>query len=129
MLRNERSVASQPIEPSATTTRTCSTSSPSSASIQGAQVSRSAVLGLFCGGAQRTVATIRVSTSSSPSAASTEVARVASPTRCSDANSQSPERSPVKTRPVRLAPWAAGARPTMSTAGVGDPQPGIGRPQ
>ena len=27
------------------------------------------------------------------------------------ANSQSPERSPVNTRPVRLPPWAAGARP------------------
>ena len=45
--RNERSVASHPIEPSATTTRTCSTSSASSASIHGAQVSRSAVVGLF----------------------------------------------------------------------------------
>ena len=84
-------------------------------------MSRSAVVGLFCGGAHRTVATIRVSTSSSPSAAWTLVGLRARPTRCSDANSQSPERSPVKTRPVRLAPWAAGASPTTRTAGGGRP--------
>ena len=38
----------------------------------------------------------------------------ASPARCSAANSQSPERSPVNMRPVRLAPWAAGASPSTS---------------
>ena len=89
MARNERSVASQPNPPSATTTRTCSTECELG-SIQGAQVSRSAVVGLFCGGAHRTVATIRVSISSRPSAACTLVGWVARPTRCSDAKSQSP---------------------------------------
>ena len=36
---------------------------------------------------------------------------LASPARCSARKSQSPDRSPVNIRPVRLAPWAAGARP------------------
>ena len=45
------------------------------------------------------------------------------------ANSQSPERSPVNTRPVRLPPWAAGARPRTSTRAAGSPKPGTGRPQ
>ena len=44
---------------------------------------------------------------------------VASPTRCRLANSQSPLESPVKTRPVRLPPWAAGASPTIRIRGVG----------
>ena len=39
----------------------------------------------------------------------------ARPTRCSDAKRKSPERSPVKTRPVRLPPCAAGASPSTST--------------
>ena len=47
------------------------------------------------------------------------VACAASPTRCRQANSQSPLRSPVKIRPVRLPPLAAGASPTTSTRGVG----------
>ena len=38
-------------------------------------------------------------------------------------------RSPVKMRPVRLAPFAAGARPTIRECGWGSPQPGTGRPQ
>ena len=49
-------------------------SSESSAAIQGAQVSRSAGVGLFSGGAQRTVATIRASTSRWPSPACSLVA-------------------------------------------------------
>ena len=32
-------------------------------------------------------------------------------------------------RPVRLAPWAAGARPTITTRASGSPKPGTGRPQ
>ena len=32
-------------------------------------------------------------------------------------------------RPVRLAPCAAGASPTISSRGRSDPQPGTGRPQ
>ena len=35
----------------------------------------------------------------------------------------------MKTRPVRLAPCAAGARPRTSTRAAGSPKPGIGRPQ
>ena len=49
--------------------------------------------------------------------------------RCSAANRKSPERSPVNTRPVRLAPCAAGASPRTSTRAAGSPKPGIGRPQ
>jgi hypothetical protein len=32
-------------------------------------------------------------------------------------------------RPVRLAPWAAGANPMINTRGRSEPQPGTGRPQ
>ena len=74
-------------------------------------------------------ATIRVPISRCPSPARVLVGRAASPTRCSAANSQSPLRSPVKIRPVRLPPWAAGARPTTRTRGAASPQPAIGRPQ
>ena len=76
----------------------------SSRSSHGAQLAISSVVGLFCGGAHRTAATIRVSMSSRPSAASVLVGCDARPTRCREANNQSPDRSPVKTRPVRLAP-------------------------
>ena len=38
-------------------------------------------------------------------------------------------RSPVKTRPVRLPPWAAGASPTMRIRAAGSPNPGTGRAQ
>ena len=48
---------------------------------------------------------------------------------CIDRNSQSPLRSPVNTRPVRFAPWAAGARPSTTIRAAGSPNPGIGRPQ
>lgn len=37
-----------------------------------------------------------------------------------------PAPSPVNTRPVRLAPWAAGASPTMSSDAAGSPKPGTG---
>ena len=49
---------------------------------------------------------------------------LAKPARWSAANRKSPERSPVKTRPVRLPPWAAGARPTTSSRACGSPKPG-----
>src|SRR5262249_37600567 len=39
------------------------------------------------------------------------------------------ERSPVKTRPVRFPPCAAGASPSTSTRARGSPKPGTGRPQ
>ena len=35
----------------------------------------------------------------------------------------------MKTRPVRLAPWAAGARPTTTRRAAGSPNPATGRPQ
>src|SRR5262249_59585692 len=100
-----------------------------SADSQGAQVSRSVTVGLFAGGAHRTAAAMLAGISRWPSPAVTDVGWAASPHRYSDANRTSPLRSPVKTRPVRLPPWAAGARPAISTAGRSSPQPGMGRPQ
>ena len=83
-------------------------------------VSRSSGVGLFAGGAQRTAAATYASVSSSPSSMRTDSAWFAKPVRCNEANRKSPERSPVKTRPVRLPPWAAGARPTISMPGCRD---------
>ena len=55
----------------------------------------------------------------------TLVGLAASPARCSAANSQSPLRSPVKMRPVRLPPCAAGASPTITIDALADhPSPG-----
>ena len=94
--------------------------SRSSRRSQGAQVSRSAAVGLLSGGAQRTAATIRASDQPLPVAGVDGwSAWPARPARCSAAKSQSPDRSPVKIRPVRLPPFAAGASPTTSTRGVG----------
>ena len=59
----------------------------------------------------------------------TDVGWLAKPARWRPANRKSPERSPVKTRPVRLPPWAAGARPTTSSRARGSPKPGTARPQ
>ena len=61
---------------------------------------------------------------------------VGEPARCMAAKSQSPDRSPVNTRPVRLAPCAAGARPRRtprrrdrrSRARAGPSTPGRGTP-
>ena len=92
-------------------------------------MSRSSGSGLFSGGAQRTAAAMRTPISRWPSPAATLVGRAARPQRYSEANRKSPLRSPVKIRPVRLPPWAAGASPRMRIAGAGSPQPGIGRPQ
>jgi hypothetical protein len=92
-------------------------------------VSRSVEVGLFCGGAQRTAAEIQAPKSRRPSSRWCETGRFAKPVRWSAAKRKSPERSPVKRRPVRLAPWAAGARPRMTTLAAGSPKPGTGRPQ
>ena len=55
---------------------------------------------------------------------------MAKPVRYSDAKSQSPERSPVKTRPVRLPPCAAGREAGDEHRGAaGRRSPGTGRPQ
>src|SRR4051812_31577629 len=51
------------------------------------------------------------------------------PTVWSARHRKSPDASPVNTRPVRLPPWAAGARPTMRIRASGSPNPGSGRPQ
>ena len=48
---------------------------------------------------------------------------------CSAAHRKSPDASPVKTRPVRLPPCAAGASPTSRIRASGSPNPGTGRPQ
>ena len=53
----------------------------------------------------------------------------ASPARWSAANRKSPDASPVNTRPVRLPPCAAGARPRRRIRAAGSPKPGTGRPQ
>ena len=90
---------------------------------------RSAVVGLLTGGAHRTPRVRRVCRSSCPSPACVLVGCVASPARCSAAYSQSPLRSPVKMRPVRLPPCAAGASPTTRMRGRRAPQPDTGRPQ
>ena len=83
----------------------------------------------MAGGAQRTAAVTKHPLSVNPSSRATEVGWLANPERHSAAKSQSPERSPVKIRPVRLPPWAAGARPSTSTLASGSPNPGSGRPQ
>ncbi len=48
------------------------------------------------------------------------------PQRWSDANRKSPDRSPVKIRPVRLPPCAAGRETEDQHAGVGIAEPGHG---
>ena len=65
----------------------------------------------------------------SPSSARRTAGWFANPARASRRTAQSPDRSPVNTRPVRLPPCAAGARPTTSTRAAGSPNPGSGRPQ
>ena len=86
-------------------------------------------VGRLAGGAQRTTA---VTYASRQARARRRVRRRWAgsriPARCSDANRKSPDRSPVKMRPVRLPPCAAGASPTTSDAGRGSPNPGTGRP-
>ena len=76
--------------------------------------SRSAGVGALSGGAHFTGAVIHASRSSKPSSTSTDVGWLARPARNIARISQSPLRSPVKTRPVRLPPCAAGANPTTA---------------
>src|SRR3954468_6141051 len=54
---------------------------------------------------------------------------LAKPAACIARMRKSPDPSPVNTRPVRLAPCAAGARPSTRTRASGSPNPGTGRPQ
>ena len=46
------------------------------------------------------------------------------PRRGAPRHRKSPDASPVKTRPVRLPPWAAGASPTSRIRASGSPKPG-----
>ena len=54
---------------------------------------------------------------------------LANPAACIARIRKSPEPSPVNTRPVRLAPCAAGASPSTSSRASGSPNPGTGRAQ
>src|SRR5919206_54562 len=87
------------------------------------------MVGLLAGGAQRTAAVIQALMRRSPSSTETESGWLAKPARYMARKSQSPDRSPVKIRPVRLPPWAAGASPATTTRASGSPKPGMGRPQ
>ena len=71
----------QPKLPSATNERTVGAISCSSFSKNGAHVSRSSVVGLFSGGAQRTAIEMRVSRNSCPSSREVDVAIFAIPMR------------------------------------------------
>ena len=93
----------------------------SSRSRNGRQASRSAGQSAgWPGGAHLTAEVTQASRSSSPSPRRSDVGWLANPARCIARYSQSPDRSPVNMRPVRLAPWAAGARPSTI-----DPRPQV----
>ena len=93
------------------------------------QVARSDGVGLLAGGAHFTTAVTYAPVNVKPSPGCTLVGWLANPARQRARKSQSPDRSPVNTRPVRFPPWAAGARPTTTTCAPGSPNPGTGRPQ
>ena len=80
-------------------------------------------------GAQRAAAVTRQSRSMSPSSRRSEAGWLANPDSWSASYSHWPLRSPVNIRPVRLAPWAAGAKPMTTSAAEGSPKAGTGRPQ
>jgi hypothetical protein len=124
-----RSAAAQATEPRATTACNELRVSPTSRSSHAEHAVRSADVGALPGGAHRTAATTRAPVKWRPSAACADSGCDANPAWYNAANSQSPLRSPVKIRPVRLPPWAAGAKPTMSSRGAASPKPGTGRPQ
>ena len=94
----------------------------------GRQLSRSCGDGRFCGGGQRTTAVTHAPTASNPSSRPMLSGWFDNPARHIAPHSHSPDRSPVKTRPVRLPPWAAGASPTTARAAPGVPEPGQGAP-
>ena len=120
--------APRPTRTSPTITRSWE-SAPSSRSRNGRQRSRSSGVGRFPGGAQRFTALRYAPRRRRPSSTDVDDGRFANPARCSAANRKSPERSPVKIRPVRLPPCAAGASPRTRTRARGSPNPGTGRPQ
>ena len=75
------------------------------------------------------VAVTYASSNFKPSSRETLVGCEAKPVSYSARKSQSPERSPVNMRPVRLPPWAAGASPRIKTRAFGSPNEGTGFPQ
>jgi hypothetical protein len=97
----------------------------------GAQRSSSWHEGRFAGGAQWAAAVTTESRSSRPSSMAVAVGWLANPARHIARYRKSPDRSPVNIRPVRLAPWAAGARPTTSSRARPSmvPKLGTGFPQ
>jgi acyl carrier protein len=113
--------------PSATTTASRE-SSPSSPSSQRRQVAISAGVGRFAGGAHRATAVTNAPFGGArrragPTSAGSRSRRDGARRRASCRS------SPVKMRPVRFPPCAAGARPTTSTRAAGSPKPGTGRAQ
>ncbi len=98
-----RSAPSHANAPSATTTRS-RRSAAISRSRYGRQASRSGGVGLFPGGAQRFTAVMYEPSNRRPSSLETDVGWLASPVRYMVPTRKSPERSPVKIRPVRFPP-------------------------
>ena len=92
-------------------------------------------VGRFPGGAQWAALVTTVSISSRPSPTPVEQGRLHRPARCIAVKRKSPDRSPVNIRPVRFAPCAPGASPTISSparlasAGTGGRRLGTGLPQ
>jgi hypothetical protein len=99
----------------------------SSATVQGETVRARRRSGRS-GGAQCTADVTNTPSRRRPSSRCTDVGWLANPVRCSARNSHSPDRSPVNIRPVRFAPWAAGASRPRSPPARGSPKPGTGRP-
>ncbi len=93
------------------------------------QLSSSSGSGRLPGGAHRQAAESSTPESERPSPRAADVARFASPTAWRASKRKSPERSPVNIRPVRLAPLAAGARPTIKIRAVESPKAGTGLAQ
>ena len=83
----------------------------------------------FPDGAHRADSVTQTARSTRPSSRDSLRGWFASPARYSAAYRKSPDRSPVKTRPVRFPPCAAGASPTMASRARGSPHPGTGRAQ
>src|SRR5665213_2561199 len=86
-------------------------------------------VGLSPGGAQRTTEPIQSLRSLRPSSRLMATGLEASPSSWRTGYMKSPEPSPVKGRPVRLAPWAPGARPRTRMRALRSPNPGTGLAQ
>src|ERR1700753_1071241 len=104
-------------------------SSEISSSRWDAQFSNSERLGVLSGGAQRTTELIQQSISLMPSPRETELGWEAKPALCRTGHRKPPEPTPVKGRPVRLEPWAPGARPRINTRAFSSPKDGTGLAQ